>query len=339
MGLDQGPEILLWIGSGAFAVGAVGLLVLFVHNYRAPLDVRFHGRSFPVVDVTTVTIPGVGDYPEYVIILPNVMIESYESRPLTLRCELHIQEKDDGSGQVCQRPYHRPSLPDGSLVIGQPVKLGDSGSHERGNLAFLVEQSSFFRDRVTNRPNWERAACHLSLWLIDERSTKARKFEAGYFVGAALPTLQIASDIEASLHPETQAKTPRWKDVLGSTEARQKMVEQLNSIRNDHTNVKLLAFPPASMRVTKWLGAIFESAGWAVNRNKVAQELHQLHFNENEGIEIRGANSHLVESVVTYLGAHLSGVYATVMSLEIKPDHPKFPTSQNKIWITVYREP
>lgn len=176
------------VGGGLIALGGLGLLWVFVSNYRSGLSIDFRRSRLPEFMLTTIDVPGVGSESAYICVLATASIVSRENRPLTLRCELSLQTGDD-DWHVTQQPYHLDTLPDGTEPLDQPVTVEPLDA-ERGHLAFVINGTWLFRQRITENDNWQQRPFNARLTLIDENSGKVRRFRAGWFVGAALPNPQ-----------------------------------------------------------------------------------------------------------------------------------------------------
>lgn len=126
------------------------------------------------------------------------------------------------------------------------------------------------------------------------------------------------------------AESPSWSD-----ESQQALVENLKSYANQHSNVKVKMANQKHIPLVESLASIFSLAGWQVSLTNVPLEQY-IHDRFFTGIEVKGYNKHLVETVAANLSkAGLKGITSVAASHEIKPDNPKWKSVEHSIYITV----
>jgi hypothetical protein len=114
----------------------------------------------------------------------------------------------------------------------------------------------------------------------------------------------------------------------------EKAISKLRGLRNEHTTVKVIYFDKRNFPFAERLAATFQLADWIVEFNKTPQgDRNPRYF---EGIEIKGDNRVLVETVANLLrstGCHDIG--EIVGATEIPEGHEKYPKAKNKIYLTI----
>ena len=107
---------------------------------------------------------------------------------------------------------------------------------------------------------------------------------------------------------------------------------------DDHTNVEITVFPTSRVPLADELRSIFQLAYWKVNPEPSQPFTPQEPYNPtyHQGIEVRGYSQVLVDAVASALrDSGYEGVQSSLDVLRVQPDNPKYPTSLNKITVTI----
>lgn len=126
--------------------------------------------------------------------------------------------------------------------------------------------------------------------------------------------------------------------VLSSTwtiESQERLGMALKGLANEcsYVNVQMASqqYRPLAERIK----AIFELAGWQAHLTQVPLETY-IHHTSFFGIEVKGINSHLIETVAEKLrNAGLPDVKSTEQGHNLKAENPKLLSSQHRIEITI----
>ena len=155
----------------------------------------------------------------------------------------------------------------------------------------------------------------------------------GLFIGPSI--YKLGKKLFGSENDAETEQTPNTpKTRLNDWSADEKIIKSLSSRANQYTNVKIIYFDSRNFPFSERLASAFELAGWKVNFNKTAQGNYNPHY--YGGVEVKGDNRILVESVATILeSSGCIGVTKVIGTAEIKPGHPKYQHAQNKIHITI----
>jgi len=142
-----------------------------------------------------------------------------------------------------------------------------------------------------------------------------------------ITTTKIYESVKKNERPETTKQLNQWRTTEETTKS-------LKSISNDHTNVKIIYFDSRNFPFSERLASAFKLSNWPVNFNKTAQGNHNPHY--HGGIEIRGENRILVESIVSILeSTGCAGVKGIIRETDIKPGQSKYDYAHHKIYITI----
>src|SRR3989337_957669 len=127
------------------------------------------------------------------------------------------------------------------------------------------------------------------------------------------------------------------KDIAGSefnTERQRELIQNLSNYANEYANVGILFANIMHKPLAETLISVFDLAGWRTDLTNIPLESWRHDY--IEGIQILGYNKHLVEGITELLrNAGLKDVRMEVRSHKIKPDNPKYQTSQYKLEITI----
>lgn len=147
----------------------------------------------------------------------------------------------------------------------------------------------------------------------------------------AIGTVWSAYRLGRETSPEDTTVTTK---PLASWRVTTDFTKTLRALANEHTNVKIIYFHPPHLPYVQRLAAAFELSGWAVNLNKTAQGPYNPHY--YSGIEIKGDNRHLVETIAIQLEkSGCVGIKTQIGATNIKQDSPQYQHARHKVWITI----
>lgn len=113
-----------------------------------------------------------------------------------------------------------------------------------------------------------------------------------------------------------------------------RLLNLLVPLRSEFTNVGIIFFRPEDNQFAKMIDAIFKDAGWQTNFTSVAQGPHNYTY--PQGIEVFGYNPQLTKDVANSLrSVGLTNIQLRIENNPIDPDNPKWPSSNEKIEITI----
>jgi hypothetical protein len=135
--------------------------------------------------------------------------------------------------------------------------------------------------------------------------------------------------IDRSIQPNP-GQNPRSLD----TNARQRLVHDLQLVANEHTNVDIVFGPGQYHPFAQLLDGVFIAAGWSTNTTLMPQEPHNPQY--HGGVEVRGCNRHLVDAVCVALrNVGVFDARINIVPLQIKRDNPKWLKAQHKVYLYI----